>query len=141
MAMQHSISRLNRRLIGDVLTNPGKGRGFRASRISFLIANGHLPPLEACHVCDMPKCVRHDHIVNATHEQNMKMREIKTFDHVPAFAIKILKHWHDRGVSLQDLACAANMKPRIVAAVLGLSAGQWPRETARQQLHRDLATD
>ena len=40
-------------------------------RVSWLLEYGKLPENFACHHCDVPPCVRPDHLFDGTHEENM----------------------------------------------------------------------
>lgn len=46
------------------------GKDRIASRVGFLIANGHWPENDCCHRCDTPSCVRGDHLYDGTKRQN-----------------------------------------------------------------------
>lgn len=49
------------------------GRSLNASRASWLIYRGDIPPYtEVCHSCDHGWCVNPDHLFLATHEENMR---------------------------------------------------------------------
>lgn len=48
------------------------GREYRAHRISFWLAWGRWPVPMAMHKCDNRLCVRVEHLVEGTHDQNMR---------------------------------------------------------------------
>ncbi len=55
------------------------GKQYLAHRISWELANGEEMPkeLQACHRCDVPRCVRPDHIFPGTPLQNMQDKDAK----------------------------------------------------------------
>lgn len=54
------------------------GRTVMAHRISWEIANGPVPEgLHVCHHCDVPACVRPDHLFVGTRSDNMRDAESK----------------------------------------------------------------
>lgn len=57
------------------------GKSLLAHRLAYALANGPIPP-EAIlrHICDVPACVRPDHLVPGTHEENMRDRKTRKRD-------------------------------------------------------------
>ncbi len=49
------------------------GKNYLAHRISYLIANGKMPEAPVLrHTCDVPKCVRPDHLLPGAHADNVR---------------------------------------------------------------------
>lgn len=50
------------------------GRGYRATRIAWMLANGRMPMphLDICHSCDNPKCCNPNHLWEGTRQQNLQ---------------------------------------------------------------------
>lgn len=50
-----------------------------AHRVSFYLHNGYLPerPIQICHTCDNPRCVRPDHLFEGTPLDNMRDKAAK----------------------------------------------------------------
>lgn len=48
------------------------GRMWLAHRVAWLLAHGEWPALNVCHSCDVPKCVRVDHLFLGTQADNMR---------------------------------------------------------------------
>ncbi len=54
------------------------GRTYYAHRLSFFMENGHFPKKgQACHRCDVEKCVNPDHIFDGTLQDNLRDRDLK----------------------------------------------------------------
>lgn len=50
------------------------GKNYRATRISWMIANGRMPypDMDICHTCDNPRCVNPAHLWEGTRKQNLQ---------------------------------------------------------------------
>lgn len=54
------------------------GKMVGAHRVSYRLVYGEIPKgLEICHRCDVPKCVRPDHLFAASHLENMRDSQAK----------------------------------------------------------------
>jgi hypothetical protein len=55
-----------------------KGGRIGAHRFAWIVTNGPVPlGKEICHSCDVPACVRPDHLWAGTHKENMNDRDCK----------------------------------------------------------------
>jgi hypothetical protein len=78
------------------------GKQTRAHRFSFQLAYGWLPERGVImHKCDTPRCVRPDHLVAGTHEDNVRDKIAKGRLRVPHGA----DHW-SRRLSLEQIKAA-----------------------------------
>lgn len=104
----------------------GYDRSYRASRVSYWLCNGIIPRgLFVCHTCDVPACVRPDHLFLGTYEDNMEDMARKgrvTGRPRRVFDIEAARQLQADGLSLRKIAALMNV-PRATLG-RGLNASK-----------------
>lgn len=106
------------------------GKKHKAHRFSWAMANGSVPEgLHVLHRCDVPLCVRPDHLFVGTHQDNMedmfskgRRRALKGREN--AFAklsdedVRLLRCLYERGAKQTDLAARFGVHQSTVSKVI-----------------------
>lgn len=106
------------------LTDLRKSRS--AHRIAWFLAHGEWPVLQVLHTCDVPSCVRPDHLFLGTHDDNMRDKAQKgrqsgelspkaKLSNEEAFFMRLQ---HSIGATPAALALLYEVKRSVVYAVL-----------------------
>lgn len=59
----------------------GKQRNLKAHQVAFFIVNGYWPQGEIDHLCHVTLCVRPDHLLDVTHQENIDARRVAGLCH------------------------------------------------------------
>lgn len=85
-----------------------KGQRHKAHRVAWLIAHGPVPEgLSVMHTCDNPGCVRVDHLLVGTHQENMDDRTAKgrgASKRLSDEEVEKMREMRDAGLQLKEIA-------------------------------------
>lgn len=105
------------------------GKSIPAHRFAYELVHGPIPPgLFACHRCDVPACVRPNHIFAGTHAENMadrnaKGRQARSERHpnsrLNEEQVETIRSWYATGnVTMKSLAREFGVSQRAIACVI-----------------------